>query len=76
MPRFYFDVRHDAHVTPDTEGEEHPDAAAAEREATVAAVHLAKEFLDGGRRSIAVEVRDERGQHVVRAEVSLSVERS
>jgi hypothetical protein len=76
MPRFYFDVRHDERVTHDTEGEEHPDIAAAEREAAVAAAHLAKELLDGSRRTVAVEVRDERGRHVVRAEVSLDIVRS
>jgi hypothetical protein len=59
----------------DEEGEELPDVAAAEREAALAIVHLAKELLSGPRGDLTVEVRDEHGQAVARAKVSLEVER-
>jgi hypothetical protein len=74
MPRYYFDVRHDGRVIADSEGEELPDIEAAKREAALAAIHLAKEFLGGPRGTLVVEVRGEQGQPVVRAKVSLDVE--
>ena len=75
MPRFYFDVRQNSQIIADTEGEELPDTAAAEREAALAAAHLAKELLSGPHGSVVVEVRDAQGQPIVRAKVSLDVER-
>ena len=74
MPRFYFDVRQDGSLIADTEGEELPDNAAAEREAALVAAHLTKELLSGGRGNLVVEVRDENAKPVVRAKVSLDVE--
>jgi hypothetical protein len=75
MPRYYFDVWQNGQITEDIEGEELPDPAAAEQEAALAAVHLSKELFSGSRDELAVEVRDEQGQPVVRAKVSLEVER-
>jgi hypothetical protein len=75
MPRFYFDVRQDGDLTPDEEGEELPDADAAEQEAALAAIHLVKELLHGPQASLAVEVRDEQGTRVARATVTLDVDR-
>jgi hypothetical protein len=74
MARFYFDVRLADKITADSEGEDQPDAAAAQREAIVAALHLAKELMGVGRESLVVEVRDEEGQRVARAKLSLDVE--
>ena len=76
MPRFYFDVRQDGELTPDEEGEELPDVGAAEQEAALAAVHLAKELLHGPHASLAVEVRDEQSKRVARATITLDVDRS
>jgi hypothetical protein len=75
MPRFYFDVREGGSFVADDEGEELPDISAAEREAALCAAHLTKERLTAASRSLAVEVRDERGEPVVRAKVSLDIER-
>jgi hypothetical protein len=74
MPRFYFDVRHDGKVIADTEGEDLPDTAAAKREASIAALHLAKEILSGLRSTLIVEARDELGMPVARAKVSFDIE--
>jgi hypothetical protein len=74
MQRFFFDVRQDGGLTRDVEGEELADMKAAEREAAVVAVHLAKELLNISSNTLAVEVRDERGKSVVRATVRLQIE--
>jgi hypothetical protein len=76
MPRFYFDVRHDGQIVADVEGEVLPDPDAAEREAALAAIHIAKDLLSGARGNLTIEVRDEHGQPVVQAKVSLDIERS
>jgi hypothetical protein len=75
MPRYYFDVREGEKLTCDEEGEQLSDVSAAEREAVLCAAHLAKELLTSASLHLAVEVRDERGEPVVRARVSLDVER-
>jgi hypothetical protein len=75
MARYFFDVRHDGKLTADEEGEELSDIDAAEVEARLAAVHLTKELLSASTRKLAVEVRNENGQPIVRAKVSLDVER-
>ena len=74
MPRFYFDVRQDNQLVTDAEGEEHPNAAAAQREAALAVAHLSKELLRGEPGQLVVEVRDEEGRPVVRAKISLDVQ--
>jgi hypothetical protein len=75
MPRFYFNLQHDGKVTADVEGEELPDIDAAYREAVLVVTHLTKERLIGPRETLVVEVQDERGRAVLRAKVSLDVER-
>jgi hypothetical protein len=75
MPRYFFDVRQSEGFTPDTEGEELADIDTASREAALAAIHLAKDLLDASRSMLAVEVRDESGQTVLRATVTAHVER-
>jgi hypothetical protein len=76
MARFYFDVRHDGKIVADAEGEILPDIAAAEHEAAVAAIQIAKDLLSGVRGNLAIEVRDEHGKPVAQAKVSLDVERT
>jgi hypothetical protein len=75
MPRFYFHLHHDGKVTADVEGEEFPDVDAANCEAVLVVTHLTKERLVGPRETLVVEVHDEQGRAVVRAKVSLEVER-
>jgi hypothetical protein len=74
MNRYYFDVREGGHLTADAEGEELSDIAAVEREAALAAIHLAKERLIRPG-SLTVEVRNDKGMPVVRANLSLDVAR-
>jgi len=74
MPLFYFDVRQSDKLVADTEGEELADVTAAQREAAIAAVHLAKELLSDASGNLVVEVRNEMGKRVARAKVSLDVE--
>jgi hypothetical protein len=74
MPRYYFDVQEDGQLVADSEGEELSDIAEVEREAALAAIHLAKERLLRPD-SLMNEVRDDKGVPVVRANVSLDVAR-
>jgi hypothetical protein len=76
MPRYFFDVRQSDGLTTDTEGEELADIDAASREAALAAVHLAKEHLSATGSTLTVEVRNEKGQYVLRAKVFLDIERT
>jgi hypothetical protein len=75
MPLFYFDLSQDDSLTADEEGEELPDLAAAEREAALVAAHVAYDLSTGSNMKFCIEVRDDRGQTVARAVVSLDVER-
>ena len=76
MPRFYFDVREGVRFVPDEEGLEFPDVDAAEREAAEAAAEIGRSLLPVGMtRSVTVEVRNEHGQRVVTATVTLAVDR-
>ena len=65
MPRFYFDVREGAEFTSDTE-----------YEAARAAAEIGRDDLPNGKaREVTVEVRDEYGQQVFTATVSMTVRR-
>jgi uncharacterized membrane protein len=75
MPRYFFDVRQNSGLTLDTEGEELADIDAVAREAALAAIDLTKDLLDVSRSMLAVEVRDEGGQKVLRATMIAHVER-
>ena len=75
MPRFYFDFRNGAGLMRDDEGTEHPDVKSAEQEAIEVAAAVARDHFPLGVTSIIVEVRDEQGQQVMVATVSLQVER-
>ena len=72
MPRYYFDVREGARFVPDDEGLDFDDLDAAEREA--AAIGR-DQFAKGDARDITIEVRDEHGQRVRTATVSMRIDR-
>lgn len=76
MPRFYFDVREGCRFVPDDDGLEFPDIHAAEQEAAEAAAAIGRDALPAGRaRSVTVEVRNEHGQRLVTATVTLAIDR-
>jgi hypothetical protein len=77
MPRFYFDVREGTDFRPDDVGEIAATINAAEHEAAVmAAFHTRNGLPRRAARKVTVEVRNQYGQHVLTATVSLKVERS
>ena len=74
MPRFYFDLREDGTVVEDEEGVSLPDLATAEREAAKAVTEIGYDRLpEGGLSSVTIDVRDENGDHILSATVSLEV---
>jgi hypothetical protein len=76
MPLFYFDVREGVRFTPDDDGLDFPDVDAAEREAADAAASIGRDRLPNGHaRSVTVEVRNEHGQRIITATVTLAVDR-
>jgi hypothetical protein len=76
MPRFYFDIREGVRFHPDEDGVECPDIDAAEKEAAETAASIGRDLLPkGAARSVTVEVRNEHGQRVVTAVVTLAVDR-
>jgi hypothetical protein len=67
MPRYYFDSRDGESFICDEEGFEYPNLEAARDVATAALADLAKEVLPGSvRRELAIEVRDEHKEPVLR----------
>ena len=77
MPRFYFDVREGARFTSDEAGVELDSLDAAEYEAACAAAEIGRDQLPkSDTRNISIEVRDERGQHVVTVKVSMEIYRN
>ena len=62
-------------ATTDDDGEELPDIAAAEREASLSLLKIAQEDLKELRGSLFIEIRDEAGQKVSRVRMSLEIER-
>jgi hypothetical protein len=74
--RFYFDVREGVRFVQDHDGLLLPDLDTAEREAAKAAAAIGRDLLPAGTaRSVTVEVRNEHGQRVVTATVTLAVDR-
>jgi hypothetical protein len=72
----YFDVREGVRFAPDEEGLEFPDIDTAEREAAITAAEIGRDLLPkGAARSVTVEVRNEHGQRVVTATVTLALDR-
>src|SRR5215204_2941299 len=76
MPRFFFDVREGVRFTPDDDGLEFPNIDAAEHEAAECAAAIGRDLLPKGTaRSVTVEVRNQFGQRVITATVTLAVDR-
>ncbi len=75
MPRYFFDTSDGDRLIRDDEGLEMQDLEAVKVEAQKTLPHMAKDALpDGEQRTFVVSVRDEAGQVVVRATLSLVVE--
>jgi hypothetical protein len=75
MPRFYFDTYDDDRSVPDSQGIVLSDLEEATEEAIKALPDMARDGLpDGDYRDFVVEVRDEAGQRVFRARLTLVVE--
>ena len=75
MPRYYFDIHDGAQFARDETGVELDDINAARQEAARTLGELAREILpDGDRREVVIEVKDETGQRVLVAKLSVSIE--
>jgi hypothetical protein len=75
MPRFFFDTYDSASLILDDEGLELKDLEVVKREAQAALAHMARDGLpDEDERVFIISVRDEAGQVVLRAALSLAVE--
>ena len=67
MPLYYFDSRDGDSFIEDEEGIEFPDIETARAQATAALADMAKDVLPGSlRRELAIEVRDEQKQPLLR----------
>ena len=74
MPRFYFDVREGARFIPDETDIELDSLDAAEYEAARGAADIGRDrLLKNDTGDVIVEVRDEQGQQVVTAGISMEV---
>jgi hypothetical protein len=74
MPRFFFDTFDGERLQPDETGQELSDIEAAKSKAQMVLPDIARDALpDGNHRTFVVNVRDEAGQTVVRAALSLVV---
>ena len=75
MPRFYFDVRDGGSFIEDDDGLVLPDLEAARDEATRALADMGRDALPGAVvRELAIEVRDEAKQPLLRAVLRLEIE--
>jgi uncharacterized protein DUF6894 len=75
MPRYHFDLHDGARFTTDQTGVEMDGLKAARQEAARMLGDLAQELrLDGDRRDVVIEVKDETGQRVLVAKLSVSIE--
>lgn len=75
MPRYFFDTYDGGLFVPDDEGQELEDLKAAKAVAQEELPLMARDELpDGDQRTFIVSVRDEAGQVVLRAALSLIVE--
>ena len=76
MPRFFFDVREGVAFVVDDDGLELPDIDAAEHAAAEAAASIGRDLLPkGNARSVTVEVRNQHGQRIITATVTLALDR-
>ena len=76
MPRYFFDVDDGEHLTSDIDGQEMESLQAAQNEAIALLPDIARMVLpDGDRRTIVSVLRTDADCIVLRATLSLSVER-
>lgn len=77
MPRFFFDTSDDDLFVPDDQGHELESAEAAALEAQTALTEMVcGKFVKGDQRVFTISVRDEANQVILRASLTLLVERS
>jgi hypothetical protein len=75
MPRYHFDSHDGVRFTTDETGVELDGIKAARQEAARRLAELAQEILpDDVRREVVIEVKDETGQRVLVAKLSVSIE--
>jgi hypothetical protein len=75
MPRYHFDSHDGVRFTTDETGVELDGINAARQEAARRLAELAQEILpDDVRREVVIEVKDETGQRVLVAKLSVSIE--
>ena len=75
LARYFFDTFDGTRLVPDTEGLELQNVEMAKVEARKALPDLARDaILDGDQKTFMVSVRDEAGQVVLRAALSLIIE--
>jgi hypothetical protein len=78
MGRFYFHVRTGDHLTPDEEGADFPDLAAAHREAVLAAREVLADAIMNGKPDVAEAfvIADERGRPLDVVQIATVLPRS
>ena len=75
MPRYYFDIHDEARFTTDDTGVELDGLEAARQEAARTLGEIARDILpNGDRHEVVIEVKDEAGQRVLVAKLSVSIE--
>lgn len=75
VPRYFFDTYDGSRLVPDSDGIELKNLETAKAEAQKALPDLARDSLpDGDQKTFIVSVRDEAGQVVLRAALTLIVE--
>jgi hypothetical protein len=75
MSRYFFDIHDGPRFKPDEIGVELDGIEAARQEAAQALSELARDILpDGDQREVLIEVKDEGGQRVLVARLSVSIE--
>jgi hypothetical protein len=75
MPRYFFDIHDGARSTTDDTGVELDGLEAARQEAARTLGEIARDILpDGDRHEVVIEVKDEAGQRVLAAKLSVSIE--
>ena len=75
MPHYHFDMHDGARFTTDETGVELDGMKAARQEAARRLAELAQEILpNDDRREVVIEVKDETGQRVLVAKLSVSIE--
>ena len=75
MPHYHFDIHVGARFTTDETGVQLDGIKAARQEAARRLAELAQEILpDHDRRDVVIEVKDETGQRVLVAKLSVSIE--